>query len=929
MLPIHISILNQLHMTTFSKHCLLAAVAGLACVSSLHAAVTVPAGVAQITSVEGITEYRLDNGLKVLLFPDASKQTITVNMTYLVGSRYENYGETGMAHLLEHLMFKGSTNHPKVPDELSAHGASANGTTWFDRTNYYETFPASDDNLNWALGLESDRMVNSFIAKKDLDTEMTVVRNEFERGENDPGSVLEERMMSTAYLWHNYGHPAIGARSDIENVPIERLQAFYRQYYQPDNAVLLVTGKIDDSKTLALIKQYFAPLPKPARTSPTLYTAEPTQDGEREVTLRRTGDIQMVAAAYHIPNGVHADFAAIDVLGVILSDEPAGRLYKALVATKQASGIDSETYQLHDPAMALMFAEVRQGESLQTAQNTLLNTIESAGATAPTSEELERARTKLLKQIELNLNASDRVGLTLSEWIGMGDWRLYFLHRDRIRKVSAADVQRVAQQYFKPSNRTLGLFIPTDKPDRAEIPANPDVASLLKDYKGDAAKAEGEAFDPSPANIDARTALSTSSNGIKLALLSKKTRGNTVTATLTLRFGSEAALRNRSTVADMVGGLLMRGTSKHSRQQITDELNRLQARLNLGGGATAATASIEATRDKLPGVMQLLAELLRESTFPASEFELLKQEKLSAIEQQRTDPQALASITLQRQLNPYPKGDVRYVATLEERIANLNAVTPEQVKAFYQEFYGAQHGELSVVGDFDAVALKKQVDALFKGFVSKQPFVRVPTLYQNANAINQAIETPDKANAIYFAAMQLPINDQHADYPALVMGNYILGGGFLNSRLATRIRQKEGISYGVGSQFSASALDPVGNFMMWAIYAPQNLGKLELAMQEELQRALNEGFTAEEVQAAKQGWQQSQQVSRAQDASLSRKLAEYQFIGRKLAWDADLEKKILALTPEQIQAALKRQVDASRFSIVKAGDFAHADKPAQ
>src|SRR6266540_3723290 len=235
----------------------------------------------KVTSVEGITEYRLANGLRVLLFPDPTKQTITVNITYLVGSRNENYGETGMAHLLEHLMFKGTPRHPNIPQELTAHGARPNGTTWLDRTNYYETFQATEGNLKWALDLEADRMVHSFIAKRDLDSEMTVVRNEFEMGENSPASVLFERVVSTAFLWHNYGHPTIGARADIENVPIERLQAFWRTYYQPDNAYLLVAGKFDEEKTLALVNETFSKISKPSRTLPTFYTAEPTQDGER------------------------------------------------------------------------------------------------------------------------------------------------------------------------------------------------------------------------------------------------------------------------------------------------------------------------------------------------------------------------------------------------------------------------------------------------------------------------------------------------------------------------------------------------------------------------------------------------------------------------------------------------------------------------
>src|SRR5215471_19677229 len=216
-------------------------------------AVVLPQGVERVTSVEGITEYRLQNGLRVLLFPDLSKATVTVNITYLVGSMHENYGETGMAHLLEHMVFKGTPKHSNIPKELQDHGSQPNGTTSYDRTNYFETFQATDANLDWALDLEADRMVNSFIAKKDLDSEMTVVRNEFESGENSPFAVVLKRMQSIAYDWHSYGRSTIGNRSDIENVDIAHLQAFYRLYYQPDNAVLLIAGKFDADKALALV----------------------------------------------------------------------------------------------------------------------------------------------------------------------------------------------------------------------------------------------------------------------------------------------------------------------------------------------------------------------------------------------------------------------------------------------------------------------------------------------------------------------------------------------------------------------------------------------------------------------------------------------------------------------------------------------------
>src|SRR5262245_23531469 len=382
----------------------------------VHAATapTLPAGVTRSTSVEGITEYRLDNGLRVLLFPDASKQTATVNITYLVGSRHEGYGETGMAHLLEHMVFKGSKKHTNIPQELTTHGARPNGSTWVDRTNYFETFAATDENLDWALDLEADRMVNSFIAKKDLETEFSVVRNEFEIGENSPQNVLLERMMSTAYLWHNYGKSTIGSREDIERVPIENLQAFYRRWYQPDNSILVVAGKFDEAKTLAKIQKLFGAIPKPTRTLPTTWTVEPAQDGERTATLRRVGDVQMVGALYHVPSGSHPDFAAVSVLTFLLGDTPSGRLHKALVESRKASSVFGFAFQLHDPGTLMLGAEVRTDKSLDEARDILLRVVDETATQAPSADDVKRARESLLKSWETTLRNSEIAAIQLS-----------------------------------------------------------------------------------------------------------------------------------------------------------------------------------------------------------------------------------------------------------------------------------------------------------------------------------------------------------------------------------------------------------------------------------------------------------------------------------------------------------------------------------
>jgi zinc protease len=882
---------------------------------------TLPRGVTKVTSVEGITEYALANGLHVLVFPDPSKPTITVNMTYLVGSRHEGAGERGMAHLLEHMVFKGSTRHTNIPQELTEHGARPNGSTYYDRTNYFETFQATDENLKWALDLEADRMVNSFIRKADLESEFTVVRNEFEASENNPIGVLLQRAWAAAYLWHPYGRAVIGNRADIENVPIEKLQAFYKKFYQPDDAVLTIAGKIDDATLLPLVSAAFGPIPAPSRTLETTYTVEPVQDGERSVTLRRVGNIQAVLAVYHVPAGSHPDFAAITLLGGLASDNPSGRLHKALVDSKKAAQVVALAQALADPGSLVFGAILNTQDSIEPARKILLDTIDGLVKEPPTKEEVDRIRTQMLTNIDLQLRNSESIGLTMSEWLAQGDWRLLFLNRDRVRAVTPDDVQRVAKAYLKTSNLTVGEFIPDANPDRSQIPPKPDIAGMLKDYKGGAAIVAGEAFDPSPVNIESRLRRTTLASGMKLSLLPKQTRGNIVSATIRLHFGTLDRLNGQDAVAALALQTLIRGTAKKNRQQIQDEFNASKARVNVGGGASSAIATIETVRENLPAVLRLVAEVLREPAFPDSEFEQFRKLLLTSVDNAKSEPQVLASIELNRALRPHPKGDVRAATTPEEEIEAVQKVTLEDARKFYREFLGASNAELSIVGDFDPREIEGLAGELFGAWKSPGAFARVTDPYQKIAPINRTIETPDKQNAVFVAGLRLNLSSKDEDYPALVLANYMLGGGFLNSRLATRVRQKDGLSYGISSNLSAAATEKDGLFMVNAIAAPQNVGKVEAAVKEELEKAVNSGFTADEVAAAKTGWLQSRNVGRSADGPLAATLAAHDFDGLTMEYDASLEKRVAALTPTQIQDALRRHLVVSALSIVKAGDF--------
>jgi zinc protease len=882
-----------------------------------------------VQNIEGITEYRLENGLQVLLFPDPGKATATVNITYKVGSRNENYGETGMAHLLEHLIFKGTPKHPNIPQELTEHGTRPNGSTWYDRTNYFESFQASDENLRWALELEADRMVNSYISGKDLwnpetkTGEMTVVRNEMESGENEPSRVLMQRVLACAFEWHNYGKETIGARSDVENVDIPRLQAFYHTWYQPDNAVLLVAGRFDPEKTLGWIVETFGALPRPTRTLQKTYTLDPVQDGEREVTVRRVGEVNWLMAGYKIPAGSDPDSSAINLVSQILGDTPNGRLHAALVKSGLATEVFAFPFQLREPGLLLLGLMSSKDARLEEVRTRFLDTIEKTADTPFTEEELARAKMQLAKQVELTLNDTERVGLAMSESIAAGDWRLFFLDRDRAEGVTLAQLNEAARHYLKRDNRTLGVFIPTEKPDRSEIPAMKDVAEMLKDYKGREAIAQGEAFDTDPMAIEAHIQHPVSAVGLDTSIVAKKTRGNKVNVNLTLHFADEKALLAlpNQEIGDFAGGMLMRGTTKHSRKEIADLLDSMKTQLHVVGGSSAIIVRFETTRAQLPKLIPLIGEILREPSYPADEIEEYRREQLDSLEQERSEPQAIAYREFQIATESYPVGHPFRIPSLDEAIARIKGVNREALVDFHARFHGVAKGELAVVGDCDANEVVKAFDQALAGWRSAAPYSRIVSPEPSLAVVRRDFETPDKQNSMVIAGQRLRMRQDDADYAGLTLADFMLGGGFLNSRLATRIRQKEGLSYGVGCGLYVSPLDKVGLWEFYAICAPQNADKVVKALDEELTLALKDGFREDEIKAAKAGWLQSRQVSRGQEGELAGTLSNNAYLGRTMAFQADLEKRVMALSAAEIVAALRARIDPARNSVIRAGDF--------
>jgi zinc protease len=639
------------------------------------------------------------------------------------------------------------------------------------------------------------------------------------------------------------------------------------------------------------------------------------------VTLRRVGDVAIVGVVYHIPAGAHPDYPAIDVLETLMTQQPSGRLYKALVEQKKAADISGAAYALHDPGLLRLMAEVASGNSPETVLDNMLDAIQAIVDQGVTTEEVERAKQRLLKQWELHAADSAEIAIQLSEWEAQGDWRLYFLYRDRLEQVSAKDVDRVARAYLQPTNRTVGLYIPTEQAQRTAIPQVDNLAEIVGGYQGRESTSLGEEFDVAPDQIEARTRR-LSIEGIKAAFLSKKTRGSTVVLRLTLRYGTEASLFGQSKAAEFLPVMMTRGTRQLSRQQLQDLLDQNLATLATKGQPGEATFVIQTKRDKLPAVLDVLRQVLREPTFPSSELDVLKQQHRAELDQMLSDPEQLALRAVRQKLNPYRPGDVRYYPSVEEEIKMTQDLDLASVRRLHADFLSAQAGQIAVVGDFDEDVVLKALNDMFKGWKSKQPYERIRrTGIVDVKAETVKLLTPDKANAFYFSGEVFPLRDDHPDYPALVIGNYIFGAGALSSRLGDRIRQKEGLSYGVGSVFGASPLDERASMNIYAICNPDNIGKVSAGINEELDKFLAEGATEHELQSARDGYLQRREVDRTEDATLARILEETLYANRTMEYFTRLEERIRSLTREDIAQAWRKHIDPKRFFTAVAGDF--------
>ncbi|MBQ0147852.1 MAG: insulinase family protein [Flavobacteriaceae bacterium] len=879
-----------------------------------------------VGQVEGIKEFKLNNGLQILLISDQSQSNVVVNITYHVGSKHEGYGEKGMAHLLEHMLFKSTKNLGDIKKMLSDKGGDANGTTWYDRTNYYEIFPYSEDNLRWGIEMEADRMINATLLQSDLDKEFSVVRNEFEIGENNPTRILMERVINAGYLWHNYGNSTIGSREDIERVKTSQLRKFYERYYQPDNAVLIIAGKFDEAKALEYVNKYFGAIPKPTRVLEEIQTVEPAQDGEKFVEVKRAADSQAVGIMYHTAAFADKDYAALAVLDQILTSNPSGYLYKSLVDSHKISSIWSFLPQLRDAGFLFIGAEVSKEKDIKKVRDEVRTELNKIPTNNYSEADVKRAQSALIKQLENVNNNTIYQAIELTEIIGSGDYRLNFIYRDNVEKVTLADVKRVAEKYFRENNRTVGVFIPT----KDEIRVKPtevttqEIKNLVSNYKGREAEKEAKGFEASIKNLKANFTEGKISNGLKFGIIDKEIKGEKVNISMSLPVSNEKELAYKQEIGDLTAQLFLSGTKSMTKEDIKDKLDELKSSVYFNFSGQTLNVNISAYKKSLDETMKIVKLLITESTFPEAELEKTKIENITYLEGNMNDPQSLAFTEIQRRTSNYPKSSLFYTPSFQEQIDGYKKVKRTDIIDFHKNILGANNGAASIVGTNDKTKVQSLLEDTFGKWNSASTYQKAYPTLQTSSKKDDIINIADKENAAAVGQVNFKMNRNHPDYPALVIANEMLGsGGFLAARIPMRLREKEGISYGAGSFLSVSS-DPKNESSSWGYFAflnPTKRDLVEKAVKEEITKAITEGFTAEELKTNISSWKTSRATSLGSDGTLLSLSNGYLLNNISFDEFSSLEQRIEKLDVQKVNEVIKKYIDLNKLTSIYTGTF--------
>ena len=856
----------------------------------------------------GIKEYTMtSNGLRVLLKQDNTAPVATFMVTYEVGSRNEAIGYTGSTHLLEHLMFKGSRkfNTKKgnsVFQTLQSLGARMNATTWLDRTNYFAVLPS--EHLETLIEIEADRMRNAYIKEEDRQSEMTVVRNEFERGQNSPSGVLDENIWATAYQAHPYHHSTIGWKEDIENVSIERLREFYDTFYWPNNATAIAIGDFTEKDALSMIKKHFGKIRKSTKPIPEVYTAEPKQEGIRTITLKRAGQQGIVGVAHKTPAATHPDAPTFMVLSSILSSGKNSRFYKNITDKGLTTSVYIWDSLFRDPGLFTVYANLSPDVDHKTVEKAVVDEYEKIKKDGVSDEEVKNAQTQLIASMKFRQDGSYAIASGLNEAIASGDWTLYTTYNKKIDTVTKEDVQRIVKEYFKEDLSTIGYFIPLGAGGQNKKLATKakDLENMkLKHYSEEEELLSSKVVDTEPVE------------GVRLLTL--KRGSGVVTLTGSMLGGDIYASENART-ADMVAAMLDQGTTNMTKFEISAQLESAGARLGFFNGQARVGFSGKFLSEDTKMVFDLLADQLKNPLFAEEDLNKAKKRQIANYKRSKESTRGNATNNMLKAF--YGTGHQNSPTDPDKAIEEIKKITPKNLKDFHSKNYGAGTMVIVAVGDVDHNSLESLIKEGFEGW-KKSPLQEKKEA-GTANKVSDKVYVTmqDKTSTDFLVGTALGIDRYHPDYLPLYVATHTLGGNF-SARLMQTVRVKEGLTYGINSSMRGFGNGNDGYWMVGGTFSPKLLSKGESSTLREIKKWSEEGITQKELDITKSTLTGGFQVGFDSTGGLAGGILDAIIVHGDLTYLDSYPERIKAITLDEANTAISKYIFFDDLYQVAAG----------
>lgn len=872
-----------------------------------------------IAQIQGIEEYKLPNGLRIVLVPDATKPTLTMNLTVLVGSVHEGGGEAGMAHVFEHILFHSAEGFPDITETLKNLGANYNGSTSYERTNYFETVNATDENLETVIKLEAARLSKADLKPEDLEKEGKIVENEFDIGESSPQGLLFKAFMGAMYDYHNYGRSPIGTVDDFRALKIDAIRAFYKRYYRPDNAVVILTGKFERAKALGLIQKHFGGFKGTGEGRPVYTTREPAARGERRVTVRKTGDSRLVLIGYRIPGASSPESPVATVLGNMLASGKTGPLYEAVVGKGLAASLFVGSYDLRTASPFLGLAMLPKDKDPDAVESTMIEYFEKK-IDALTQADLDRAKSTLDRDFDELLNDPEALGTQLSEYEAAGSWKILLIQRELAKKVTLDDVKKFAVKYLRSENRVVARFEPDEKAASVIPDTEPDLsayADLLSKMPA-TVKAVKE-FDYAPSAI--QTSLQwTAAGPAKIGVITKEVKGDDVFVEFGIPLAGRAKIRESIAAGEALAGVLTERTKSMDKSETAKKLAEWKASIGVSISLDRASVSIRAKKDTLKDVMALATEMLRAPFITEEQLKEYVTKAEGQIKARKDNPMMLVMEELPKVV--FSPSDPRRGPSPEERLEDLKKLSLEALHKFHRDYLGADGMLAGVVGQVSLDEAARLFGPLVRDWKANTPFtIERNDAVEKVAEEKRRVETPGKPAAFSILLQPMRLSADSPEYPALDAATWVLFQDPLSSRIPKRVREQEALSYMTIGQVLCRLN---GDFALIAIFSQTKPEKAETAIgfiRDELAKALKDGITAEELKSYTKSYRSRMVQQRSQDAVLAGSIPELQRWGLDFTLWAKQDAAVERLTLDDVNAAMRKFVRPGKMGLLQIGDF--------